>query len=195
MERAHDEFCSNNHLTLAVYNMFTHPDTAHLVTTSIRPGTWLFGAIQRKIQEMTSCPVQPNREVLLPCDKEPVVEMYSRREEQKDKHTHTWYRSGLPPQTSFVRLAMMAPRSPRSPLSSRPLLSPHSFFQNLSRFFNSACVWADVQKTSLRQQGGGNSSDSAQALCLPQLPPPFSAPRLRFPSFSCSLFSFNTLSD
>lgn len=166
MERAYDEFCSNNCLALAVQNVFTSPDAPpRLVTTYIHSGTCLFEAIQRKIQEMTSCLAQPNEEVLLLCDKEPVVEMYGRRKKQKDKHTHTRCRSGLPPQIFFVCLAAMAPHSPHSPPSSRPLLLPHSFFQNLSHFFNSACIWADVQKTSLRQQGGGNSSNSAQALC------------------------------
>lgn len=162
MEKAYDEFCSNNRIALTVQNVFTSRDAACLVITSIRSCTCLFQAIQKKIQETTSCPSPSNKEdsplydnILQGMN---VWDIQQEKEEKDNthRHTHTQARCScrLPPQTSFVPIAAIACCSPRSPLSSRPLLSLHSFFQNLSRFFNSACVWADVQKTSLQQPGG-----------------------------------------
>lgn len=102
-----------------------------------------------------------NREdSLLPDDALEGKNVWNIQQEKEDKDMYRYKQTdtgcccSLPSQISFVPVAAIALHSPRSPLSSRPLLSLHSFFLNLSRFFNSACVWADVQKNLPSATGG-----------------------------------------
>lgn len=171
--------------------MFISPDAAWLVLTSFHSCTCLFPEIQ-KIQETTSCLSPSNGELSVLYDnaRQGVSVWNNQQEKRRKKDTHRridMLPLQCPPTELLCPCGCHRPtKSPHSPLSSRPLLSLHSFFQNLSRVFNPACVWADVQKTSLQQPGwgGGNSSNSAQTLF------PHPATRLHSPPFFLLLLLF-----